>query len=367
MTPSEFRRRLHADPELSFREERTARFIGETLTAEGIEWRRVAGTGVLARIKGRGDLRKAVVLRADIDALPIREEVDSPWRSKNEGVMHACGHDIHAAALFGALQRLHASRDFEGTLFGLFQPAEECNPGGAQAVIADRPFEGYDVQAVIGSHVEAGMAVGTFGFCAGQFMASNDEIRITVRGRGGHAAMRSQIVDPVVASGALLLALHELNSGDVVLSTGKVAADGATNVIPDTVHIEGTMRTFDETLRADVKVRIGDITREVDDTWGTQTSVKYTEGYPCVVNDPALTAAARDLAAEHYAAADLPRRTTSEDFGRYGLLWPSLFYRFGVGETSGATHTSRFNPDERAIDTAADFASLLVNKITSTR
>lgn len=357
---------MHADPELSFHEERTARFISECLAAEGIEHRPTAGTGILARLVGNGDPRRAVVLRADIDALPVREETNAAWKSRNDGIMHACGHDIHAAVLFGVLQRLKHEGGFRGTIFGLFQPAEECNPGGASFVLAENPFDGYEVTAVIGEHVEAGLAVGTLGFCSGKFMASNDELRFTVRGKGGHAAMRSVLKDPVIAAADLVLRLAELNSRECVVSTGRIIADGATNVIPDEVHIEGTMRTFDEEVRRRAKRSIADIAAQTDSRYGVETETDIGEGYPCVVNDERLTATARELAAERFRAVDLQPRTTSEDFGRYCERYPSLFYRLGAGERSGATHTSMFDPDERAIDTGIEFMSLLAIKLSET-
>ena len=362
MTPVEFRRHLHRHPELSFCEHHTARFIAEALEAEGIECRQTAGTGVLARLGGSS--RRAIVLRADIDALPVTEAVGVEWRSQTEGVMHACGHDMHAAVLFGVLQRLKESISDDVTIFGLFQPGEELNPGGAAAVLAENPFEGYDVQAVIGAHVEAGMAVGTFGFRAGEFMASNDELRFRVRGKGGHAAMRDRITDTVTAAADLILSVSRLNTAECVVSTGRVIAEGATNIIPDEVNTEGTMRTFDEGLRAATKRAIREAAERIDAEYGTATGVDISEGYPCVVNDNALTAAALRLARDRFAAVELPRRTTSEDFGRYSLRYPSLFYRFGVGEESGATHSPHFNPDERAIECGIDFMAALVTELT---
>lgn len=181
MTPVAFRRHLHAHPELSFREHETAAFIARQLAAAGIACRPIAGTGILARIEGRGgkeaDRRRAVVLRADIDALPVHETTGLEYASQNEGVMHACGHDIHAAVLYGVLLRLAAAADFRGTLFGLFQPGEECNPGGASQVLEEEPFAGYDVAAVIGEHAEPTLAVGTLGFRPGKYMAASDELR----------------------------------------------------------------------------------------------------------------------------------------------------------------------------------------------
>ena len=188
MNSIELRRELHRHPELSFEEHATQRLIMEALRGEGITCREIAQTGVLATIEGkRGNLRRAVVLRADIDALPIEELNEVEYRSKNKGVMHACGHDMHTAILFGVLQQLNRERDFEGTLFGIFQPSEELNPGGAIKVLEERPFEGYDVAAVIGEHVDARLDVGEIGICPGRFMASNDEIRLHVTGQIGRA------------------------------------------------------------------------------------------------------------------------------------------------------------------------------------
>ncbi|MEG0499009.1 MAG: amidohydrolase, partial [Alistipes sp.] len=246
MTPIEFRRHLHAHPELSFEEYATASFIEKQLAAAAIPFRRIATTGVLATIEGRGNLRRAVVLRADIDALPITEQAEVAWRSQNEGVMHACGHDMHAAVLFGVLLRMAATRDFEGTLFGLFQPGEECNPGGASLVLAEKPFEKYNIQAVIGEHVEPKFEVGKFGFRIGKYMAANDELRFTVQGTGGHAALRNELHDPVAVAAKLITHLLVFNTEECVLSIGKVEAAGATNVIPDSVYMEGTLRTFNE-------------------------------------------------------------------------------------------------------------------------
>ena len=260
MEPVEFRRRLHAHPELSFKEHATAAFIEQQLDELGIEHRRIASTGVVARIKGRktpeGD-RRAAVLRADIDALPVTERNDCEWRSQNEGVMHACGHDMHAAVLFGVLKTFAEAPDFRGTLFGLFQPGEECNPGGASLVLAEKPFEGYDVRAVVGEHVEPQLEVGTLGFRAGKYMAASDELRFRVRGTGGHGAMRKQLKDPVAAGAELLTRLIALNGEECVLSIGRVEAGGATNIVPDEIYMEGTLRTFDERERGIIHRRIG--------------------------------------------------------------------------------------------------------------
>ena len=359
MTPVEFRRHLHRHPELSFRETESARFIAEALREAGIPCRPIAGTGVLAKIEGRGDLRRAVVLRADIDALPIREQSGAAWSSENDGVMHACGHDIHAAVLYGTLLRLSAERNFEGTLFGIFQPGEESNPGGASKVLAENPFEGYTVLAVVGEHVEPALDAGTLGFRAGKYMASNDELRLTLEGAGGHAAMRAEHRDTVSAAAQLILHLTALNTPERVVSIGKVEAAGATNVIPDRVYMEGTMRTFDERERAEVKRRIEELAAANDASY-VRTRVHFTPGYPCVVNDPELIRQAVALAeTEGIPFQMLPLRMTSEDFGFYGTRYPAIFYRLGVGPGAGKLHTSTFNPDEAAIPTGIRFMELL--------
>ena len=353
MEPVEFRRRLHAHPELSFKEHDTAAFIEQQLDELGIEHRRIASTGVVARIKGRktpeGD-RRAAVLRADIDALPVTERNDCEWRSQNEGVMHACGHDMHAAVLFGVLKTFAEAPDFRGTLFGLFQPGEECNPGGASLVLAEKPFEGYDVRAVVGEHVEPQLEVGTLGFRAGKYMAASDELRFRVRGTGGHGAMRKQLKDPVAAGAELLTRLIALNGEECVLSIGRVEAGGATNIVPDEIYMEGTLRTFDERERGIIHRRIEIIAADIDARHGVKTEVTIGRGYPCVVNDEILVKQATALAkAEKLKVEMLPLRTTAEDFGFYCKQYPSLFYRLGVGAAAGRPHTATFFPDEAAI------------------
>ncbi len=367
MTPLEFRRHLHRHPELSFAEHETAAFIERQLAGAGIPCRRIARTGVLAQIEGRDDLRRAVVLRADTDALPVGEQAEVPWRSEREGVMHACGHDVHAAVLYGTLVRLAARRDFEGTVFGLFQPGEECNPGGASLVLAEEPFAGYDVRAVLGEHVEPALEVGTLGFRAGKYMAANDELRFTVRGRGGHGALRGQLTDPVAAAAELVTALLALNGPERVLSVGRIDAAGATNVVPDEVRMEGTLRVFGEEERADAEERIIRIARGVDSHHGTTTEADISRGYPCVVNDPDLTERAAALARERgFKVEMLPLRTTAEDFGYYTTRYPSLFYRLGVGAAAGRPHTAQFNPDEGAIDKGIGFMTDLALQILRT-
>ncbi len=351
MNSIELRRALHRNPELSFEEVKTQQLIIEALEAEGIEYRTIAGTGVLAKIEGsRGNLRRSVVLRADIDALPINEQNDIEFKSECEGVMHACGHDMHTAILFGVLQYLNKNRDFEGTLFGLFQPGEELNPGGAVKVLAENPFEGYEVAAVIGEHVDSTLEVGEIGICPGRFMASNDELRFYISGRGGHAARRSEIDDSVSAMADMVLRTTLLNTPECVVSIGRVIADGATNVIPNLVSAEGTMRTFDKEVRERTHAYLHNNGRQVAEKWGVEVKVDISYGYPCVVNDIMLAYEAMIVASdEGIDVRELKPMTTAEDFGHYTERYPSLFYRLGVGRNAGGSHTPTFLPDEGAI------------------
>jgi len=366
-----FRRHLHAHPELSFQERATAAYISGQLALLGIEHRPIAQTGILACIKGTRtapDDRRAVVLRADIDALPIRERTGLPYASQNREAMHACGHDMHAAVLFGVLHDAAAAPDFAGTLFGLFQPGEECNPGGASKVLAENPFEGYDIRAVVGEHVEPLLDVGTLGFRAGKYMAASDELRFRVRGTGGHGALRDQLKDPVAASAELVTKLLAFNEPEQVLSIGRIEAPGATNVVPDEVYMEGTLRTFDEEDRRATHELIGEMAAENDARHGTKTRVEIGHGYPSVVNDARLTElAAAEAEAEGLHAERLPLRTTAEDFGYYTRRYPSLFYRLGVGAAAGRPHTATFAPDERALEVGVRYMRRLALKILNER
>lgn len=359
-----FRRRIHQYPELSFAEHETARYIAEHLTEEGISFRPIAETGILAKIEGKGDLSRCVVLRADMDALPVTEQTGLPFASCHEGVMHACGHDMHTACLLGAMIMLNRHKEeIEGTIFGLFQPGEEVCPGGASLVLAEDPFADYQVIAVVGEHVGAEIPLGQLGFRPGKYMASGDEVRLTVKGKGGHGALPHNLNDPVVAAAALITALQQIVSRNAdsrmptVLSFGRVIAEGATNVIPSEVHIEGTFRTMDEAWRAKGKQRIREISAGIAVAYGVEVNVDIADGYPCVVNDEQLTEHARQLTMQMWGAENiqvLDLRMTAEDFGYYTVRYPSLFYRLGTagpdGTSGGGLHTGTFNPGEEALD-----------------
>ena len=358
MNSIDFRRHLHRHPELSFEEHETARFIGEQLSAAGIAWQPIARTGILARIEGRlttpETARRAVVLRADIDALPLEEQTALPYASKNRGVMHACGHDMHAAMLYEALLQLQAAPDFAGVVLGLFQPGEELNPGGASIVLREEPFADYEVVAVIGQHLDWQLPLGTIGLHEGPFMAASDELRFRVRGKGGHGAMRHLLHDPIAAAAELTTSLLTLNSEDRVLSVGHFVAEGATNVVPDEVYLQGTLRTFDEEERREAHAQIAHFAAEIDQKHLTATEVEISHGYPCVKNDTELVALAATLANRQgipHQAMD--RLMTAEDFGFYTRHYPALFYRLGVGAASGRSHTAHYAPSEEALPIGA--------------
>lgn len=365
MNSIEFRRHLHRHPELSFEEHETAAFIREQLTAAGIACQSIAHTGILARIEGRlttpETAHRALVLRADIDALPIEEQTALPYASEKAGVMHACGHDMHAAMLYGALLQLHANPDFAGTVFGLFQPGEECNPGGASLVLREEPFADYDIVAVIGQHVDWRLEVGQIGVKAGPFMAASDELRFTVRGKGGHGAMRHLLKDPVAAAAELITRLLALNNSEQTLSLGHISAKGATNVVPDEVYIEGTLRTFNEEERRQTHLTIAETAADIDRLHGTTTEAEINHGYPCVENDAALVGHLTAVAKRNrIALLEMERLMTAEDFGLYTRRYPALFYRTGVGAASGRSHTATYAPSEEAVEVGTGLFTALV-------
>ncbi len=363
----EFYYDLHAHPELSFQEWQTAERIVARLRSGGIECRTVAGTGVIATIEGAAagaDLRRAVVLRADIDALPIEEPQEVPYASQHKGVMHACGHDMHATVLLGALELLNERREELGcTIIGIFQPGEELNPGGAKLLLEEGVLEGYRVEAVIGEHIEPTLPTGNIGICAGRYMAACDELHISVCGKGGHAALRESIQDPILPTAKLIERLYGLPSeapegvGQTIVSIGKIDAPGATNVVPDRVELQGTMRTFDEGWRGALKWRIAEVCDSVAQEYGVSVEYDFGNGYPSVYNDPALAARAREILGEYFGVEELAMRPTGEDFGYYTERYPSLFYRLGVGYTgeefesakAGRLHTPSLLPDTKAI------------------
>jgi len=358
-----FRRELHRHPELSFREFETSNRIAARLEEAGIPYKRIAGTGILARIDGVMPSDQPVVLRADIDALPVNEETGLEFASENPGLMHACGHDVHAACLLGALLILHRHKEhFEGTVLGLFQPGEEQHPGGASLVLKEGVFDDMKPLAFIGQHVSPDFSAGKFGFREGIYMASGDEVHIKISGTGGHGGLPDTLTDPVIATAQVLNTLQEIVSRNAppaiptVLSFGRVIADGATNVIPSEVVVAGTLRTMDEPWRKRAKERIHEIVAGVCMAHNVFAEIDVKDGFPAVVNDAGITRIVRGAAEEFVGreqVIDLDIRMTAEDFGFYTQLFPAVFYRLGVdftdGRSAGRLHTSTFTVNEEAI------------------
>lgn len=360
------RRHIHANPELSFQEHKTVAYVSERLTAFGItEQKKAAGTGLVALLRGKNPDKKTIALRADMDALPITEKNNVDYRSTNEGVMHACGHDVHTSSLLGAAKILsHLKNDFEGTIKFIFQPGEEKLPGGASLMIKDGALKNPDASSIIGQHVMPFIDTGKVGFRSGLYMASTDELYVTVKGRGGHGAMPHLNIDPVLIASNIIVSLQQIVSRAAmpimpsVLSFGKVVANGATNIIPDEVYMEGTFRTFDETWRSAAHEKIKLMAEKIAEGMGGKCEIRIERGYPVLKNNPALTAKLRAGAEEFLGkenVTDLDMWLAAEDFSYYSHEIPACFYRLGVrNEKKGITspvHTATFNIDEDALAT----------------
>ena len=360
------RRTIHANPELAFEEYKTAELIAAFLKKNNIEFQvGVAKTGVVALIKGKNPTKKTVALRADMDALPIFEKNTIEYKSKNEGVMHACGHDVHTSSLLGTAKILNELKDqFEGTLKLVFQPSEEKYPGGAKVMIAEGVLENPKPDVFFGQHVFPELDAGKVGMKSGKYMASTDEIFITVNGKGGHGAIPHKNIDPVLISAHLITALQQIVSRNAnpsmptVLSFGRVIAEGQTNVIPDEVKLSGIMRTFDEDWRKEMKVRIKKMAESIAESMGGSCDVIFDQGYPFLVNDEEVTENARKYAIEYLGTenvVELELRTTAEDFAYFAQKVPACFYRLGIrNEKMGITsnlHTATFNVDESSLKT----------------
>jgi amidohydrolase len=374
------RRHLHANPELSYQEVETGKYIAARLTELGIEHvHGVAENGVVALIKGRNPTKKTVAMRADMDALPIFEKNDIAYKSQNEGVMHACGHDAHSASLLGAARILHELRnEFEGTIKLIFQPAEEKLPGGASIMIREGVLQNPEPTVIIGQHVHPPMQAGKIGMRAGNYMASADEIYVTIHGKGGHGALPQDCIDPIAIMAVMLTALQQIVSRNApptipsVLTFGKIIANGATNIIPDEVYMEGTFRTFDEKWRDMAHKKMIQLAEGLAQSMGGTCDFKVVKGYPVLKNDEILTA--RTFAnAQHYLGEEnveeLPIRMTAEDFAYYSHQIPAVFYRLGTGNaalgTNSPLHTATFNIDESALEIGMGlFAYIAVQELS---
>ncbi|TZF86141.1 amidohydrolase (plasmid) [Pedobacter sp. BS3] len=357
------RRHLHANPELSFHEYQTSAFVKEKLAGMGIPFEAMADTGVVALIKGNKPSDKVIALRADMDALPITETNNVEYKSTNPGVMHACGHDVHTSSLLGTARILSELKDeFGGTVKLIFQPAEEKLPGGASIMIKEGVLENPKPSAVIGQHVMPLIEAGKVGFRSGKYMASTDELYVTVRGKGGHGAQPQQNIDPVVITAHIIVALQQIVSRiadpklPTVLSFGKVIANGATNVIPNEVYLEGTFRTLDEDWRAEAHKRMKKMAEGIAESMGAVCEFNIMKGYPFLINEEKLTADVRAFAEDFLGkenVVDLDIWMAAEDFAYYSQIADACFYRLGTGNQSlgitSSVHTPTFNIDESAL------------------
>lgn len=359
----EIRRKIHQNPELSYQEFKTSALVCEELKKLGLEVQtNIAKTGVVAILRCNNPESFCLALRADMDALPIHEQNDLTFKSKEEGVMHACGHDMHTASLIGVAMILsHLKESLTGTYKFIFQPSEEKMPSGANAMIDAGVLLNPKVDAIFGFHVHPEMEVGETGFKSGHFMASADEIYITAKGRGGHAAQPSQFISPLVMAAEVILSLKSVTDVNkpIVLTFGKMVANGATNVVPDEAKLEGTLRCFDEHLRTSTHDFIQSKCREIAEKYKAEIEVNIVKGYPVLNNHEELTDKSFSLA-EHYLESGnchrLPIRMGAEDFAFYSQKIPACFYRVGVGnKEKGFTHPIHspfFKIDENALKTS---------------
>lgn len=367
------RRHLHRYPERSFEEHQTAAYIRKILDEWGIEYTfPIVNTGILARINGNHS-GKRIALRSDMDALPITEESGLDFKSQHPGMMHACGHDVHMACLLGAIRILdQLKEEIHGEVLFVFQPGEEKVPGGARLMLEEGIFEGQQPHMIIAQHVMPDMDAGHVGFKPGIYMASSDEIYITVTGKGGHGALPQQINDPVLMASHILISLQqEINRkspSDVptVLSFGKVVADGAVNVIPDQVILEGTFRAMNESWRKEAHRLIRQIATGIATSMGGSCEVEVRHGYPVLHNHEKLTIASRELAADLLGAdrvEEMEIRMTAEDFAWFAQTTPGMMYRLGVKEPGTdqvfPLHTSGFRADESALVSGTSLLSYL--------
>ncbi len=378
------RRHLHQHPELSFEEINTSAFVCSILDKYKISYKKgIVKTGIVALIEGKNPTKKTILLRADLDALPIEEKNNVSYKSQNAGVMHACGHDAHTASVLGTaiiLQQL--TTEFEGTIKIMFQPGEELLPGGASLMIKEGVLQNPHVNLAFGQHVFPSMEVGKVGFRKGMYMASTDELHITITGKGGHAAMAGEYNNPIVVAAHIITAIetefpfiidaegvarNKYNTIPTVIAFGKVEAKGATNVIPESVYLAGTFRTMDETWRVTVKEKITSIIESICETYHTTASINIEKGYPFLTNDEVVTEQAKQSAILYLGkenVEDLPLRMTAEDFAYITQEVSSCFYRIGTankaqGITSGV-HTATFDIDESALELASGLMAWMV-------
>jgi amidohydrolase len=366
------RHHIHAHPELSFQEFETSAFIASELNKLNIPFTQgIAGTGIVALIEGKNPSKKCLAIRAELDALPITELNEVKYKSQNVGVMHACGHDVHSTCLLGLAKIMNELKeDWEGTLKLIFQPGEEMHPGGGSMMIAEGVLESPKVDAILALHVYPHLPAGVVGFRAGQYMASTDEIHITIEGKGGHAALPHQTIDPIAISAQVIVALQQVisrRSNPVipsVLSFGKIVGGTVNNVIPDKVEIAGTLRTMDEKWRAEAHILISEIVSSTATAFGAKATVNIPKGYPSLFNEQKLTNTVEACAQEYLGSEnvrELSLRMTADDFAFYSQQIPGCYYRLGTNtnnETKTASvHNAHFDIDENALVTGVGLMS----------
>lgn len=356
---------LHQYPELSFQEKNTSLYVEKQLQKCGVQYKgNIGGYGILAWIEGKNPTARTIALRADMDALPIKELNEIDFKSQNEGVMHACGHDTHTASLLGAVRIINEMKNqFSGTVLFIFQPGEEKHPGGASLMLKDGIFDTYKPDIIIAQHAYIDYPTGVVGFQPGTVMASADEVHIRIKGCGGHGAIPHELNDTVLAASQLVVAMQQVVSRrsnpfkPCVLSFGKFIADGATNIIPNTVTLAGSLRCMDEDERYKLKPIIRNIAIHTAQAYGCECDIDIYDGYPCTYNNERVTEMAK-MYAEEYLGEDkvkgLPQRMTAEDFGFFSQLYPTTFYRYGVVGNRVCTglHTPTFLIDEDALKTS---------------
>lgn len=371
-----FRQHLHAHPELSFQEFETSKFVQEKLGQWGIPFTIKANTGVVGLIKGDLPGEQVIALRGDMDALPIQELNEKPYASKNPGVMHACGHDVHTSSLLGTAYILSQLKsEFSGTVKLIFQPGEELLPGGASIMIKEGVLENPKPQHVVGQHVMPLIECGKVGFRSGIYMASTDELYVTVKGKGGHGAQPHQNIDPVLITSHIIVALQQIVSRNAdprlpsVLSFGKVNANGATNIIPNEVKLEGTFRTLDEDWRREAKRLMKKMAEGIAESMGGSCEFEIRNGYPFLVNEPVLTDNARSFAEDYLGkenVIDLDIWMAAEDFAYYSQVTDACFYRLGTGnaakDTKHSVHTPNFDVDEDALKVSTGLMTYIALK-----
>ena len=374
----EMRRHIHQNPELSFKEEKTGKYIVEKLNEFQVANEHgCAVNGVVGLIEGKNPKKQVVALRADIDALPIQEINDVSYKSKNDGVMHACGHDVHTASLLGAARILnHLKDDFEGTVKLIFQPAEERFPGGASIMIEEGVLENPSPTSILGQHVHPPLDAGKIGLRPGMYMASADEIYVTVKGKGGHGALPQDCVDPVVITAHIITALQQIVSRKSdpttpsVLTFGKInSTGGSTNIIPNEIKLEGTFRTMDEAWRKKAHKMMRSMAKGIAKSMGGACKFKILKGYPFLINDEQLTIKTKKFAIEFLGeenVVDLPIRMTAEDFSYYSQKMPACFYRLGTGNPekgiTSPVHTNTFDIDETSLELSTGLMAWLAIK-----